>query len=86
MDLDLRREIGQQFLQPQSDLFRGRTDIGKNEDRLPAANQLRQLCIKSHASVARRRIRFPANGRKNLHERFFLNLRFSDPALASFTD
>ena len=86
MGFDLLRQIRQQFLQAQTELFRGRAHIGENENRLPGANQLGQLRVKPHAGIARRRIGLPPNRRENFHDRFLFDLRFRDAAFAAFAD
>src|SRR5437763_1449666 len=49
-------------------------------------NQLGELGIKAHSTIARRRIRIAPNGREDLDNLLFLHARFGDAAMAIYTD
>src|SRR5438046_8657263 len=86
MDFDRVRHFRELLAQPQADLFRCRTDIGKNYDRLARTNQLRQFGIEANPGITGRWVRIAPNWRKNVHNLFLLDARFSDPAMAIFAD
>src|SRR4029077_2858158 len=86
MDFDRIRHFRELLAQTQADLFCRRTDIGKNYDRLARTNQLRQFGVQASPGVTGRWIRIAPNWRKNVHNLFLLDARFSDPAMAIFAD
>src|SRR5437868_8851055 len=86
MDFDRVRQFRELLAQTQTDLFRCRTDIGKNYDRLARTNQLRQFGVEANPGITGRWVRIAPNWRKNVHNLFLLDARFSDPAMAIFAD
>src|SRR4029077_17501462 len=86
MDLDRVRQFRELLAQTQADLFRGRTDIGKNYNRLARTNQLRQFGVEASPGITGRWVRIASNWRKDVTNLFLLNARFSDPAMAIFAD
>src|SRR4029079_2500231 len=86
MDFDRVRQFRELLAQTKADVFRRRTDIGKNYGRLARTNQLRQFGVEASPGVTRRWIRVAPNWRKNVHNLFLLDARFSDPAMAVFAN
>src|SRR5438132_1042977 len=86
MNFDCVRQFRQLLAQTQTDLFRCRTDIGENNDRLTQTNQLRQFGVETRAGISRRRVRIASDWRKNVHYLFLLDARFGDAATAVFAN
>src|ERR1051326_5753707 len=86
VNLDCVRQFRKLLAQPQPDLFRGRADICKNNDRVAGTNQLRQLRIEARASVARWGVGVAADRRENVDDLFLLDPRFRDAATSIFAD
>src|SRR6476620_3052358 len=86
MNLNRVSQFRKVLAQSQSDLFRGRSDVGEDNDRLARANQLRQLRIKTRTGVAGWWIGVAPDWRKNVYDLFFLDTRFGDAAFAADAD
>src|SRR5207253_7619562 len=86
MDFDRVRQFRELLAQTQADLFRRRTDIGKNYDRLTRTNQLRQFGVEASPGITGRWIRVASDRRKNVHNLLLLDAPFSDPAMAIFAN
>ncbi len=86
MNFDRLCQFRELLAQTQADLFRRRTDIGEDNDRLARTNQLRQFRVKASPSVTGGWIRIAPDWRKNVHNLFLLDARFGDAAMAIFAD
>src|SRR5712664_3557903 len=86
MDFDRVRQFRELLAQTQADLFRRRTDIGKNYDRLARTNQLRQFGVEASPGMTGRWIRIASDRRKNVYNLLLLNARLRDPATAIFAN
>src|SRR6478752_6490756 len=86
MDFDRVRQFRELLAQTQADLFRRRTDIGEHYDRLTRTNQLRQFGVETSPGITGGWVRIAPDRRKNVHNLFLLDARFSDPAVAIFAD
>src|SRR6476660_7971244 len=86
MNLNRVSQFRKVLAQSQSALFRGRSDVGEDNDRLARANQLRQLRIKTRTGVAGWCIRVAPHWRRIVYDVVFLDARVGEVALAAHGD